>query len=323
MVSCLVGFVVTLIGVIYICAWLVVIIPWAWWGSMWGLANIVFGTGLLAMVLIHYIKTNVTDPGRVPPGWKPPNATAEELQEAITKEKEYRSRSIRERRRRMRPVYPPGVARYCLKCEEFKPPRTHHCSDCARCTLKMDHHCPWVGNCVGYQNHKYFINFLWFAVAGMGYAALLFIVRLVGLISHVSMVIRERKIKGEPENLSTLPGEGEGGILDIPMVSVTICVINLIIIIPLVLSILCLLVYQLNLICENLTSIEEFEKKALKKQAKQQGKDFKKFKWYYDLGRMENLRQVLGQRVYQWFLPKDFNPPGSGLSFLVNNKETA
>jgi hypothetical protein len=124
---------------------------------------------------------------------------------------------------------------------------------------------PWVGNCVGYQNHKYFINFLWFAVAGMGYAALLFIVRLVGLISHVSMVIRERKIKGEPENLSTLPGEGEGGILDIPMVSVTICVINLIIIIPLVLSILCLLVYQLNLICENLTSIEEFEKKSTKK----------------------------------------------------------
>ncbi|XP_047465935.1 palmitoyltransferase ZDHHC16B isoform X2 [Mugil cephalus] len=95
------------------------------------------GHWLLVMVVFHYYKATTTSPGHPP------------------KDK----------------LHIPSVS-ICKKCITPKPPRTHHCSICDICVLKMDHHCPWLNNCVGHFNHRYFFSFCLFMTLGCVYCSI-------------------------------------------------------------------------------------------------------------------------------------------------------
>ena len=55
----------------------------------------------------------------------------------------------------------------------YRPPRAHHCRICKRCIRRMDHHCPWIINCVGEKNQKYFLQFLFYVGLLSAYSVIL------------------------------------------------------------------------------------------------------------------------------------------------------
>ncbi|CAM9139849.1 unnamed protein product [Scytosiphon promiscuus] len=108
-------------------------------------ANAIIYTFLTVMAVWCHLKTMLSEPGVVPRAALPLRDESEDGAVAANHT-------------------------LCGRCESYKPTRAHHCRLCGRCVVRMDHHCPWMNNCVGVANQKYFILFLFYALAVTGYA---------------------------------------------------------------------------------------------------------------------------------------------------------
>lgn len=85
---------------------------------------------------------------------------------------------------------PNQIYKYCFKCNIVRPERAHHCGVCNVCTLLYDHHCPWVGNCVAYNSHKFFVLFCLYVTIGTFFIAIRLFPCLIDLYEESGSMVR-------------------------------------------------------------------------------------------------------------------------------------
>nr|XP_061821586.1 palmitoyltransferase ZDHHC20-B-like isoform X2 [Nerophis lumbriciformis] len=178
-----------------------------------------------------------------------------------------------------------GAIRYCDRCQVIKPDRCHHCSACDMCVLKMDHHCPWVNNCVGFSNYKFFILFLAYSLL---------------YCLFIAATVLQYFIKFWTNELRDSQSTAKFHVLFLFFVAAMFCI-----------SILSLFSYHLWLVGKNRSTIEAFRAPVFRTGSDKNG---------FSLGFRKNIAQVFGDQKKYWLLPV-FTSQGDGLTFptrLVN-----
>ncbi|KAL4631609.1 palmitoyltransferase ZDHHC9 isoform X2 [Arapaima gigas] len=118
----------------------------------------VFGVLLFLFVMAVLLRTSFSDPGVLPRAL-PDEATFIEMEIEAVNGNVPAGQRPPPRIRNVEINNQIVKLKYCYTCKIFRPPRASHCSICDNCVDRFDHHCPWVGNCVGRRNYRYFYLF--------------------------------------------------------------------------------------------------------------------------------------------------------------------
>ncbi|XP_035525738.1 palmitoyltransferase ZDHHC9 [Morone saxatilis] len=118
----------------------------------------VFAALLFLFVMAMLLRTSFSDPGVLPRAL-PEEATFIEMEIEAANGNVPAGQRPPPRIRNVQINNQIVKLKYCYTCKIFRPPRASHCSICDNCVDRFDHHCPWVGNCVGKRNYRYFYLF--------------------------------------------------------------------------------------------------------------------------------------------------------------------
>mmetsp|Transcript_80274 Transcript_80274/g.239059 ORF Transcript_80274/g.239059 Transcript_80274/m.239059 type:complete len:368 (-) Transcript_80274:94-1197(-) len=170
-----------------------------------------------------------------------------------------------------------GDRRHCKWCAKYKPDRCHHCRVCRVCILKMDHHCPWIYNCVGFRNHKYFFLFIFYVAVDCN------------VITWTMLDSVRNSVDSNTPFMTMfflLFGETLAAFIGMMVTAFW--------------------AFHVWLMMKSMTTIE-FCEKSMKNAGYESS--------VYDLGFLGNIRAVLGDYTILWLLPCS-PPSGPGLDFL-------
>mmetsp|Transcript_8357 Transcript_8357/g.18284 ORF Transcript_8357/g.18284 Transcript_8357/m.18284 type:complete len:286 (+) Transcript_8357:104-961(+) len=226
-----------------------------------------FGFHCVAGVMLYCFATTIlTPPGGIPRdgSWDVEPAEEEGITPSLSDRKIVETKKDRNSRRK------------CKWCTMYKPDRCHHCRVCRECVLRMDHHCPWVYNCIGFRNYKYF-----------------FLLLLYGALSFLFVTIM------------LTPALDEALETDVPLGTLTSILFGVTLSSVMGLLNTIFLGFHLYLIFSGLTTIEFCEKGSARPG---------EFKNVHDKGWYVNICGYLGSNPLLWLFPGAL-PEGDGLEW--------
>nr|XP_025967324.1 palmitoyltransferase ZDHHC3-like isoform X2 [Dromaius novaehollandiae] len=186
----------------------------------------------------------------------------------------------------------------CNRCETYRPPRAHHCRVCHRCVRRMDHHCPWINNCVGELNQKYFIQFLFYTGLASLYA--------MGLVLATWLRPADRSPAGT--------AAGMGGDVSDSRVQTAHCIVLLVESVLFGAFVTVIFYDQVMSIITDETPLEQIRDRVLKEASREATRSRKP--------KLALLREVFGRGfVICWFFPCNCSAPagtGPAYSYLPN-----
>lgn len=239
---------------------------------------LVFGHILYIVLCWCFIKAIVVDVPTPPSEFYLSSEAASQLMLEVNEDRSVQLLNTHARTLDVLCRLPNGCVRFCNICMCVKPDRCHHCSACGTCVLRMDHHCPWINACVHFNNYKFFLLAVFWALITTLYllaSCSKYFVQYWSVNSGVSDVTR-------------------GCIIYMFLMGVVVTV-----------SLTSLLSFHIFLVFRNRTTLENYRPPSFANGPQRRG---------FDLGVFKNVQAVFGPFGPKMFLPVH-NWHGDGVHF--------